>query len=230
MKAILRKIAQRVVPNCPRCRRDPYRGATFSQGGEDCILKNLFDQQQKGFFVDVGAHHPKRFSNTYLFYERGWTGINIDPIPGTRKLFTQTRPLDVTLECGVGTEAGEIDFYIFDEPAYNSFNKSVLEYFANRGFPKLLETRKVPVFPLSELLDKHLPPGQTIDFLSVDAEGWDLKVLESNNWSRYKPRVVVVEDGNDLQSAVSSPVAQLLAKNGYRAMAKTMTTVVHVLS
>ena len=51
---------------------------SFSQEGEDLLIDRMFDGQSVGFYVDVGAHHPTRFSNTYLLYLRGWRGINID--------------------------------------------------------------------------------------------------------------------------------------------------------
>ena len=59
----------------------------FSQEGEDVILRRIFEDQKNGFYIDIGAHHPKRFSNTYYFYDRGWEGINIDATPGSMKFF-----------------------------------------------------------------------------------------------------------------------------------------------
>ncbi len=233
IRKLLQKIAAHLVPYCPRCRRDPYSNVTYSQDGEDCVLRSIFGQKKGGFYVDVGAHHPMRYSNTYHFYRHGWTGINIDPIPGTKELFGKSRPADITLECGVGDAAGGapggVDFYMFDEPAYNSFNPSTAEFCASRGFPKLVEKRKIPVYTLGQILDKYLPPGKQIDFLTVDAESWDFKVLASNNWERYKPQVVVVEDGKDAQSAQVSPIGELLMKNGYLLLAKTVNSAIHIL-
>src|SRR5215510_10661697 len=64
-----------------------YRRTSFSQQGEDLILARLFEGQRRGFYVDVGAHHPRRFSNTFLLYRRGWRGLNIDAAPGSMRLF-----------------------------------------------------------------------------------------------------------------------------------------------
>ena len=86
-------------------RWDPWQVRSWSQEGEDMILHRIFGGKKSGFYVDVGAHHPKRFSNTYFFYCHGWRGINIDAMPGRMKLFNQWRPKDINLEMGVAEKA-----------------------------------------------------------------------------------------------------------------------------
>ncbi len=81
---------------------------SYSQEGEDMVLRRLFEQKTVGYYVDVGAHHPKRFSNTYYFYKRGWRGINIDAMPGSMKLFNKMRPRDINVEIPVSSGEGEI--------------------------------------------------------------------------------------------------------------------------
>ncbi len=71
--------------------------------------------------MDIGAHHPTRFSNTYYFYKRGCYGFNVDILPGTEMLFERTRPRDTTIECSVGMQAGELKYFAFNEPALNTF-------------------------------------------------------------------------------------------------------------
>lgn len=66
---------------------DGHKKWHYSQEGEDVILARMFEHQSPGFYVDIGAHHPRRFSNTRLLAEKGWTGINVDPLPGVMKLF-----------------------------------------------------------------------------------------------------------------------------------------------
>ena len=70
----------------------------YSQQGEDIILHRMFEWQEQGFYIDVGAHHPTRFSNTYKFYKRGWTGINVDAMPGSMTAFNRLRPKDINIE------------------------------------------------------------------------------------------------------------------------------------
>ena len=74
---------------------DGFSLKSYSQEGEDMILRRLFEKQKTGFYVDVGAHHPKRFSNTFFFYKKGWSGINIDAMPNSMRLFDKIRPRDI---------------------------------------------------------------------------------------------------------------------------------------
>ena len=80
---------------------DRERQASYSQEGEDRILQRLFENQTPGFYVDIGAHHPRRFSNTYIFYKQGWRGINVDATPGSMFLFRVFRKRDINLEIAV---------------------------------------------------------------------------------------------------------------------------------
>lgn len=83
-----------------------YGNVSYSQNGEDILLEAIFYKQQKGFYVDVGAHHPIKYSNTFLLYKRGWRGINIDAMPGSMKTFAKYRKGDINIECGVGSRGG----------------------------------------------------------------------------------------------------------------------------
>ena len=75
-----------------------FAGEYYSQEGEDIILNRIFEDEASGLFVDVGAHHPKRFSNTFLLYKKGWHGINIDPLPGSMKIFKKQLKREVDLK------------------------------------------------------------------------------------------------------------------------------------
>jgi FkbM family methyltransferase len=76
---------------------DPWARLSYAQEGEDVLLDRLLAKQTDGFYVDVGAHHPKRFSNTHYFYMRGWSGINIEPNPVVVGSFRQMRRRDINL-------------------------------------------------------------------------------------------------------------------------------------
>jgi hypothetical protein len=71
---------------------DGYATKSYSQEGEDMILNRIFEGKCQGFYVDIGAHHPRRFSNTYFFYKHGWTGINVEPNPDVVRIFTPFPP------------------------------------------------------------------------------------------------------------------------------------------
>lgn len=100
-----------------------YSNVSYSQEGEDLILQRIFNYKNNGFFIYVGAHHPTRFSNTFLFYLKGWRGINIDAMPGSMKPFNRLRPGDINIECAISDKQEELSYYIFNEPALNTFSE-----------------------------------------------------------------------------------------------------------
>lgn len=201
-----------------------FREISYSQEGEDRLLLRYFNHKPDGFYVDVGAHHPLRFSNTQIFYEMGWRGINIDALPGSMGRFRRRRPRDFNVEVGVGEEPGVAKFYVFNEPGVNTFNAEVAAK-QNRPPWRIERVIDVPVRPLREIVAELLPVGRTIDFLTIDVEGKDLEVLRSNDWDRFRPQVVLAESvGKDLTGLDSDPTALYLGSLGYVPYAKTVNT------
>ena len=98
LKTILSKSAIEKLAKVKNNYFDSYALKSYSQEGEDMILMRLFENQKMGFYVDVGAHHPKRFSNTYFFYKLGWKGINVDAMPGSMTAFNRIRARDINIE------------------------------------------------------------------------------------------------------------------------------------
>ena len=218
-------IIRRRIINCFSW--DQWVMYSWSHEGEDLILSRIFGGQAGGFYVDIGAHHPKRFSNTYLFYKRGWRGINIDAMPSSMKLFDKKRPRDINLEMGIGTNVGELDYYVFNDPALNGFSKELSDqrHEADTAY-QVREVIKVDVQPLSQVLDCHLNTNQEIDFMSVDVEGLDFDVLKSNDWSRYRPKFVLAEIlGSSLHEIEQSEIGQFMRDQNYVLYAKCMNTV-----
>jgi FkbM family methyltransferase len=206
---------------------DPWINYSWSQEGEDQILRRIFGDKSKGFYVDVGAHHPRRFSNTYLFYARGWNGLNIDAMPGSMKSFDEDRPRDINLEIGIGSRECQLDYFVFNETALNGFSKELSDKrHDSNSLYQIKEIIKVNVLPLSMVLDSNLPVGQIIDFMSVDVEGLDFEVLKSNDWTRYRPRFVLAEIlTSSLNEIEQSRIGQLMINVGYVIYAKSVNTV-----
>lgn len=198
----------------------------FAQGGEDAILRSIFQKKiskkEKGFFVDVGAYHPYNFSNTFLFYQSGWSGINIDACPGSMDLFNRIRPRDTNLEIGIGEKEQVLNYYFVDKNStINSFSRRFLE--KNELFHLVTKTIPVKVYRLEDVLDKYVPPSKRIDFINIDVEGIDLEVLKSNNWEKYHPTVLVIElEGEYWEDLISHPTAIFLRKKGYKIIAKNV--------
>ncbi|MEO0406292.1 MAG: FkbM family methyltransferase [Cyanobacteria bacterium P01_A01_bin.135] len=202
----------------------------FSQEGEDMVLARLFPNQQMGFYIDIGAHHPQKYSNTYSFYRKGWRGINIDATPGSMALFKALRPDDINLEVPIAKAPATLTFYLYNNPVLNTFSETIYQQrLEDEAFSKaywVVEQRQLQARPLIDLLAQHLPSGQAIDFLSIDVEGLDHEILASNDWSTYRPKVVIAEDINSvsLATAQQCPVAKLLAGQGYELIAKTVNS------
>ena len=125
IKFILPRKVVRVITDLKNYYLDGYALKSYSQEGEDMILRRLFENQTKGFYVDVGAHHPIRFSNTYFFYKKGWRGINIDAMPGSMKLFNKIRPRDINIEKAISDKKEVLTYYVFNDPALNGFSKKL---------------------------------------------------------------------------------------------------------
>jgi FkbM family methyltransferase len=197
----------------------------YSSEGEDLILKRIFDTKTNGVYIDVGAHHPFRVSNTYLFYKKNWTGINIDPMPGSQAMFNKYRPLDINLEMGVSATKQHLTYYIFNEPALNTFSTDKVEEYTQDPQYRIIKEQKIETWPLADILDRYLPAGTNIDFLTIDAEGLDMEVLRSNNWQKYRPAYILVESNPFLLANMQdTEIGQYMQEAGYVIFAKTYYT------
>ena len=195
---------------------------SYSQEGEDLILSRYFEQRSSGTYVDIGAHHPFRFSNTYLFYRRGWSGINVDAMPGSMAAFKKFRARDTNVETGVGRTSGSLPFYIFDDPALNTFDQR-LAMDRSKGEHRVIRTQSVKLATLDQILEEHLPAGRSIDFLSVDVEGYDLDVLQSKSWDRLRPELIVIETySKGIDSWLADPSTRFLRSVGYEPLSKAI--------
>lgn len=229
LKNIIKKILPKYILNHLKIIKNNYFGMyekSYSQEGEDMILRRLFEKKSIGFYVDVGAHHPKRFSNTYFFYKKGWNGINVDAMPGSMKKFNKSRSRDINLEIPLSDKKEILTYYMFKEPAYNSFSRELTEQRFSLNIDKVISEVKIKTYTLEEILNTHLPPHQEIDFISVDVEGFDLRVLKSNNWEKHRPDFVLIEILNSsLNTLELSEEYKFMSNLGYEAYAKTKNTV-----
>ncbi len=201
---------------------DDYARTSFSQMGEDRVLDVIFQDQKNGFYVDVGAFHPKLYSNTYLFYLKGWRGINIDAMPGSMQAFRKLRPRDTNIEAPIAKTKKKLTYFMFDQPAINGFSQSLSERRGKSSEFKIIAKKKLTTYSLQAILDENLPSDQEIDFLSVDVEGMDLEILMSNDWKRYRPKIVIVEDLHfSLEKVDRSKTYAFLIGKQYSLISKT---------
>lgn len=178
---------------------------SYGQFGEDAVVGAVL-KARTGIYVDVGAFHPILYSNTYALYRRGWSGIAVDPNPLAGKLFALFRPRDTFFRCGVG-QKGLRTYHTYNEAGYNTFSATEADKRAAIGRLKSLGISCVPIRPLAELVAQS---GITkIDFLNVDAEGMDLEILKTHDWS-VRPTIIAVE------GAIGDGTCAYLAQKNYQ--------------
>jgi FkbM family methyltransferase len=163
---------------------------SYAQNCEDVLLRRIFPDLTHGFYIDVGANDPVSHSVTKHFYDRGWHGINIEPIPIVYEALCAQRERDINLNLGVSNREGFLTFYGAPSVPCWSVSQDVLR--GNFGIdPAQIVARDVPVSTLEAICEQHA--DRTIDFLKIDAEDHEREVLEGANWERWRPRVVVAE-------------------------------------
>jgi FkbM family methyltransferase len=163
---------------------------SYAQNYEDVLLNRLFPDRSSGFYIDVGAWHPVIDSVTKLFYERGWRGINIEPIPSLHEKLTHDRTRDINLQLGVSNCEGVSAFYeCSTEFGFSTFSDEQAEILREQGHQ--LVRHSVAVTTLARVCEQYA--ADTIDFLKIDVESHERQVLEGADWKRFRPRVVLVE-------------------------------------
>lgn len=217
--------------NQMKIKESSYKKPYYSQDGEDAVLLSFYEDKAgyKGFYVDIGALHPLRFSNTQLFYELGWRGINIDAMPGSMKEFDDVRPEDINVEAGISSTGSELIFYSFKESALNSFNEEISEKRIADGW-ELENKKSIKTFSINEILDKYLPKNQKIDFINIDAEGLDLEIIKSLDWTKYRSDFLLIEElslkNRDVIEFGKNEMYKYLKDLGYMIVAKTKRTLI----
>ena len=172
-----------------------YIKQSYSQLGEDLIIDRLLTYKKRGTYVDIGAYDPDRFSNTKRFYLKGWSGINIEPNVENFNQFVDKRSRDINLNIGIGNTNEKLTFYSFIPDTLSTFSKTEAKLYQKQGF-RLLSKKKVPVCKLSDILQKYLE-NTKIDFMSIDTEGFEMEVLKSNDWKKFRPKYICIELSHD---------------------------------
>lgn len=176
-----------------RMRATMVDSCTFAQHKEDLVLcellrAHLFD----GYYVDVGANHPSKLSNTYKLYVQGMRGITVEPNEIFSALHRRYRPEDVCISAGCGQTEGVACFY---ERSYHALS-SVLETseFVSNCNSRVIACKSIPIITLAGLLRSVRLRGRShFSLLSVDAEGFDIEVLRGNDWDSFRPLYVIAE-------------------------------------
>jgi len=172
---------------------------SYSQNREDVLLNRVFPSE-RGFYIDVGAADPVELSVTKAFYDRGWSGVNVEPQPTYFAAIEADRPRDANLNLIVSDTSGEKTFYeIVDRSGWATSDPATADQHRRAGLQ--VREYKVTAITLAELCSQHV--RGTIDFLKVDVEGAERAVLAGGDFKTYRPRVVVVEATEVMSSVLN---------------------------
>ena len=167
-----------------------HKRISYSYGGVDSLILNIFKDKEKGFYIDIGCGHPIKNNNTYLLNKKGWNGINIDLDEENINLFNVSRKNDFNFAAAVSDTEGEADLYFYHKKsALNTINKQIAHF----QKAKVSSIRKINTKTINRIIELSPLKDQKIDFLSIDVEGSELAILKSFDFEKYSPKVIVVE-------------------------------------
>ncbi len=228
MKSTLRKLLGRLPKHWQGwvAYQSPCHQSAFGQFGEDLLISRYLPEP-RGFYVDIGAFHPKYRSNTFKLWQSGWRGINVDIDDYKIAQFRRFRPHDVNIVKGLSSEQGSREFYFQEQESYGSMSSLDESFALDRGakMNRSVASRSVEVTTLNRLLDQHLPCDEVgnfmqVDLINIDVEGHEYEILCKFDFDRFRPRSICVEiHAEGLASLSSDRTFQLLTANGYELVA-----------
>ncbi|MCG2583620.1 FkbM family methyltransferase [Massilia sp. TS11] len=187
---------------------------SYAQNHEDVLLWRALGHIKNGFYIDVGANDPTEHSVTRAFYERGWWGINVEPLPRFVAAFREQRPRDVNLAVAAGAKAGRITLYdVTDISGWSTTTPEVAARIAREGHA----TTEVQVEQrtLASICAEHARGD--IHFLKIDVEGFEGDVLRGMDFGRWRPWVLVIEATEPASRTTNHAQWEaLVTRHGYR--------------
>ena len=209
-----------------------YENTSYSQAGEDAIVRYLFkDYGIKNItYLDLGTNKPNYGNNTYWFYSKNFRGVCVEANPALYQLIKRTRKRDVVLNIGVSVNNDSTaPFYIFNEPAINTFDISESDKRVKSGKYKLIKVVDVQLKSINTIISENFKNFP--DFLSIDIEGFDYKVLDSLDIDKYPIPVICVETCNYSEIHIrpkDTNLINLMLSKGYEIYADTYINTIFV--
>jgi len=188
LKKVLRKL--HIIHNIYIKHKFFIKKKSYAMDNEDTAVLDYFKDKKNGFYVDVGCYHPTHRNNTYLLHKKNWIGVNIDTSEFSIDLFNHMRPKDLNYNCAISNKNEIIKLFYQKELSQLSTTERDQ---AETVFQGNIKEKEVQAFTLDEILDRDKFKDIKIDFLDIDVEGADLKVLEGLSFDRFKPELVCVE-------------------------------------
>ena len=162
---------------------------SYAQNFEDVMLWRAFKDKVDGFYIDVGANHPEIDSVTKSFYEKGWSGINIEPVENEFELLLNQRDRDINLNAAVGSVSGRMPLFTFPGTGLSTLDPNNAG--ANAAAGHAMHEREIDILTLTDIFKQHVT--RTVDFLKIDVEGWERDVLLGADFQAFRPTIILVE-------------------------------------
>ena len=164
---------------------------SYAQNFEDVMLWRALKHIEDGFYIDVGARSPDLDSVTRAFYEHGWRGINVEPNPRFHAQLEERRVRDINLRVAICDKSGTQMMDSLSNPGLSTLHGTIAQEHAPAGLA--IDKQEAEVTTLADLWVQHVPEGHDVHFLRVDVEGFREAALRGNDWSKYRPWIIIVE-------------------------------------
>jgi FkbM family methyltransferase len=197
--------------------RNSKKNVHLGEFGEDIFVRRFFKKFKKGFYVDVGSYHPIKGSLTYDLYKKNWSGVNIDLSKISIDLFKLSRPKDINIRAAITDFDGKTFYY--ENSPINQQN-SLKE---NSNAQKI----EIDCYKLNTILETH--EIKKIDYLNIDAEGNDFKVISTFNFNKFNPILVSIEFNDyNFNELINSNINILMERNNYKLVSKFGVTCFYI--
>jgi FkbM family methyltransferase len=188
---------------------------SYSQFGEDITAANLLRNVKSGFYVDIGAHHPLKHSNTALLHIKGWQGVTVEPQLDGFRAFQRFRPHATNLRVAIHNQADSVTLYKFRGGLSSTTMEERVEDM--RQSKEVVGEEVVPALSLNAVFERHVPEGIHVNYLSVDIEGYDTEAIRAFDLGKYRPDVVCIEIHRpDMTALGDHPAVRYMSEHGYQ--------------
>jgi FkbM family methyltransferase len=196
---------------------NPYGYTYYGHVAEDVVISKLLGNPNRGFYVDVGCHHPIRFSNSFAFYFRGWNGITIDANAVLINQHRKIRPKDISINCAASDKEEKILFTQFEDDSLSSISRDFIN--KQQRNHRIISETELKTRTLNSILKENNCPSK-FEFLSIDVEGHDYEVLRGVDLNEYHPKLIIIEiQGLHYEKIKSSIIYNYLDNQGYEFVA-----------
>ena len=200
-----------------------YKKNSYAISNVDLIIDRIFAKIKRGIYLDIGCNHPIKYNNTYLLYNRGWKGINIDSDEKSISAFNKFRKNDYNFKGLISSSEKNINYYYYhDRSALNTVDKNLVK--SRKAKPKKII--KLSTTTINKIISNSPYKNKKINLLSIDIENHEYEALKNFNFKKYKIDIIVTEclnlkskkletQNQSLKYILNSKIYKLLIRNNY---------------